>query len=77
MLAELPLLATHCTRCVVSSAPTHHDEGADLLVAAAQSAFIGRAAGLHFGHQHALLDRAGLWVRCSRGSIRGPCRHDP
>jgi hypothetical protein len=33
-LAELPLLARHCQRCLVTGAPTHQDEGADLLVAA-------------------------------------------
>ncbi len=32
-LAELPLLAQACGRCVVTRAPTHRDEGADLLVA--------------------------------------------
>jgi hypothetical protein len=32
-LAELPLLAQACARCVVTRAPTHGDEGADLLVA--------------------------------------------
>jgi hypothetical protein len=31
-LAELPLLAERCTRCLVSRAPTARDEGADLLV---------------------------------------------
>jgi len=33
-LGELPLLAEHCARCVVSTAPRRRDEGADLLVAA-------------------------------------------
>jgi len=32
-LAELPLLAAACARCVVTRAATRHDEGADLLVA--------------------------------------------
>ncbi len=31
-LRELPILAHTCTRCVVASAATRHDEGADLLV---------------------------------------------
>lgn len=34
-LAELPLLARSCQRCLVTSAPTRKDEGADLLVATA------------------------------------------
>jgi hypothetical protein len=32
-LGELPLLAKHCARCVVSAAPRRREEGADLLVA--------------------------------------------
>lgn len=31
-LAELPILAQHCRQCVVTTAPTRMDEGADLLV---------------------------------------------
>jgi hypothetical protein len=41
-LGELPILAGACTRCVVTRAPSRHEEGADLLVASGADAANGR-----------------------------------
>jgi hypothetical protein len=41
-LDELPILADACARCLVAPAPTHHDEGADLLVATEPSGTVER-----------------------------------